>query len=74
MRSWPSLFPSGKYGLDFEREEPLTDLQYVVQRLCNKNTIFSSNFIVSICHGTVHRKGQARKKRRCLFPKRKTTI
>lgn len=43
VRSWPCLFPSGKYGLHYERADPLSDVQYVGQRLYNKNPIYSSN-------------------------------
>ena len=43
VKAWPCLFPTGRYGLHFEREDPLSNLQYVGQRLYNKNTIFSSN-------------------------------
>ena len=43
VKAWPCLFPSGKYGLHYEREDPVSEAQYVGQRLYNKSPIFSSN-------------------------------
>ena len=43
VKALPCLHPSGKSGLHYEREDPISETQYVGQRLYNKNTIYSSN-------------------------------
>ena len=42
-KGWPCLHPSGKYGLYYNREVPISEILYTKQRLHNKNTSFANN-------------------------------
>ena len=41
--SFPSLFPSGKYGMHHEREIKLTPQEHICARILNKDTSFAKN-------------------------------
>ena len=43
VKTFPHLFPDGKYGLNHDREIKLSDLQFVNQRFLNKDNRFSSS-------------------------------
>ena len=43
VKTFPHLFPNGKYGLHYNREQRLTNLQYFNQRLLNKDIRYSSS-------------------------------
>ena len=43
VKTFPHLFPDGKYGLHYKREQKLTNLQYFNQRLLNKDLRYSSS-------------------------------
>ena len=43
VKTFPHLFPNGKYGLHYNREQRLTNLQYFNQRLLNKDLRYSSS-------------------------------
>ena len=43
VKTFPHLFPNGKYGLHYSREQKLTNLQYFNQRLLNKDLRYSSS-------------------------------
>ena len=42
VKTFPQLFPDGKFGLHYERQQKLTPLQYFNQRLLNMDICFSS--------------------------------
>ena len=41
VKSWPTLFPDGKYGRDWKRPVKLTNQNYFQQRLLNKDERFA---------------------------------
>ena len=41
VTTFPHLFPNGRYGLHYKREQKLTNLQYFNQRLLNKDVRYS---------------------------------
>ena len=43
IKSWPTLLPDGKFGLDHKRKIKLTRQQYFTQRLLNKDDRFAKN-------------------------------
>ena len=43
VKAWPNLFPSGKYGLNHDREEEITPQLYFNQRLLNCDPRCSQN-------------------------------
>ena len=43
VKTFPHLFPNGKYGLYYSREQKLTNLQYFNHRLLNKDLRHSSS-------------------------------
>ena len=43
VKTFPHLFPNGRYGLHYKREQKLTNLQYFNQRLLNKDSRYSSS-------------------------------
>ena len=43
VKTFPHLFPNGKYGLHYSREQKPTNLQYFNQRLLNKDLRYSSS-------------------------------
>ena len=43
VKTFPHLFPNGKYGLHYSREQKLTNLQYFNHRLLNKDLRHSSS-------------------------------
>ena len=43
VKTFPHLFPNGRYGLHYKREQKLTNLQYFNQRLLNKDLRYSSS-------------------------------
>ena len=42
INAFPTLFPNGKFGLNFKRKVKLTPQKYFVQRMLNSNNKFSS--------------------------------
>ena len=42
IKSWPTLHPDGKFGMDHQRKIKLTKQNYFVQRILNKNTKFAN--------------------------------
>jgi hypothetical protein len=42
IHSFPTLFPSGKFGMNYPRKKKLTPHQYILQRLLNQDKSFSS--------------------------------
>ena len=42
-QGWPTLHPSAKYGMHFERKKKMTKQQYVKARLLHYTGIFSNN-------------------------------
>ena len=43
IKSWPALYPSGKFGISYKREIRLTDQQYFIQIILNKDTRFANS-------------------------------
>ena len=43
VKAWPTLLPTGDYGLDHEREEEITPQVYFNQRLLNEDPRFREN-------------------------------
>ena len=43
VKTFPHLFPNGRYGLHYKREQKLTNLQYFNQGLLNKDLRYSSS-------------------------------
>ena len=43
IKSWPALLPDGLYGLHHKRKVRLTDQQYFIQRILNKDLRFSKS-------------------------------
>ena len=43
VKTFPHLFPDGRYELHYKREQKLTNLQYFNQRLFNKDVRYSSS-------------------------------
>ena len=43
IKSWPILLPDGKYGINHKRTTRLTDQQYFVQRISNRDKRFSQS-------------------------------
>ena len=41
IKSWPTLYPDGKFGMDYPRELKVTSQKYFKQRLLNKNDKFA---------------------------------
>ena len=41
IKSWPTLHPDGKFGMDYPREQKLTKQKYFNQRILNKNCKFA---------------------------------
>ena len=41
IKSWPTLFPDGKFGMDYPRKVKVPSQKYFKQRLLNKNEKFS---------------------------------
>ena len=44
-KAFPTLFPRGRYGLDYPRTKPLTDLKYFQSRLFNKDARWCNNIV-----------------------------
>ena len=43
INAFPNLFPSGKYGLNYERDQKISPQQYILQRLQNVDKRFCNN-------------------------------
>ena len=41
IKSWPTLHPDGKFGMDYKRKQTITNQKYFNQRILNKNSKFS---------------------------------
>jgi hypothetical protein len=50
LKTFPSLFPTGRFGLSHQRKKKQTDQNYVVQRLLNKDPRCSKNTEWSFAH------------------------
>ena len=43
IKSWPALHPDGKFGISYKRHIRLTDQQYFIQRILNKDIRFANS-------------------------------